>query len=123
MGSSDYVIPTVDLSPFFTESGDDAGKKAAAMEAITEACKSCGFFQIVNHGIPVKLMQQALELSREFFSLPDDAKLKCSPAGEAPLPAGYNKQPEHSPDKNEYLLMFPPGSSCNVYPQHHPSMR
>ncbi|KDP31239.1 hypothetical protein JCGZ_11615 [Jatropha curcas] len=107
-------IPTIDLSPFFRE-GDEEDKKIA-IDSITKACSDYGFFQIVNHGIPSALMNQALQLSEKFFNFPDEEKRKSSPNTAAPLPAGYSRQPEHSPDKNEYFLVFPPDSTFNVYP-------
>ncbi|GLT43591.1 hypothetical protein SLA2020_175300 [Shorea laevis] len=115
------TIPTVDLSLFFKES-DEEGKKMA-MEEISQACSQYGFFQLINHGVPLDLMRRALHLSREFFSYPDEEKIKSSPGSGAPLPAGYSRQPAHSPDKNEYLLMFPPGSSFNTYPQNPPQIK
>ncbi|WRX19078.1 Non-hem dioxygenase N-terminal domain - like 9 [Theobroma cacao] len=111
---ADPRIPTVDLSPFFTEDDEDGKKKA--MEVISKACSEHGFFQIVNHGVPMESLQRALELSRIFLEYPAEEKLKSSSASDAPLPAGYNTRPQHSPDKNEYLLMLPPGSSFNVFP-------
>ncbi|KAB2073270.1 hypothetical protein ES319_A07G071600v1 [Gossypium barbadense] len=114
------LIPTVDLSPF-TKNDEDGKKKA--MEVITKACSEYGFFQIVNHGVPINLLQRALDLSKVFFEYPSDEKLKSSPASNAPLPAGYNTQPQQSPDKNEYLLMFPPGSTFNVFPQNPPDFK
>lgn len=118
MGSCSNAIPTVDLSPFFT-TGDDDGKKKA-IEMITKACSECGFFQIVNHGIPTHLIDQTLLLSKTFFGFPNAEKLKSSPALGAPLPAGYSKHPHHSPDKMEYLLMFSPHSNLNILPAHPP---
>lgn len=118
MADSNYIIPTIDLSPLFKED-DEQGKKKAK-EIITEACCKYGFFQIVNHGTPLALLSQALELSKTFFEYSIEEKLKCSPLSGAPLPAGYNKQPLHSPDKNEYFLVFPPASNFNVYPQNPP---
>ncbi|MFS7972008.1 putative aminocyclopropanecarboxylate oxidase [Helianthus anomalus] len=53
----------------------------------------------------------------------DEVKRKSSSGPDAPLPAGYNKQPDHSPDKNEYLLMFPPESPFNVLPDNPPDFR
>lgn len=114
-------IPTVDLSPFFRD-GDEDGKNKA-IETITQACSEYGFFQIENHGVPVDLMNQALKLSKEFFDFPDEVKRLSSPGPDAPLPAGYSRQPDHSPDKNEYVLVFPPGSSFNVYPTNPPGFR
>ncbi|KAJ0049350.1 hypothetical protein Pint_15215 [Pistacia integerrima] len=117
----DYSIPTVDLSPFFRENDEDGKKKA--IEVIREACSTYGFFQIVNHGVPPTLLCRALELSKTFFGYSDEEKLKSSPGSGAPLPAGYSRQPLHSPDKNEYLLMFPPSSTFNVYPENPPEFK
>jgi isopenicillin N synthase-like dioxygenase len=114
------TIPTVDLSPFLKE--NEHGKKKA-METITKACSEYGFFQIVNHGGSLDLMKNAIELSKTFFDYSDEEKNKISPSSNAPLPAGYSRQPLHSPDKNEYLLVFPPGSNFNVYPQNPPKFR
>lgn len=110
----DPGIPTIDLSPFLR---DDVDSKKKAMEIITQACSEYGFFQIVNHGVSLDLFGRAIELSKIFFDLPDEEKNKSNPSSNAPLPAGYNRQPLHSPDKNEYVLVFPPGSSVNVYPE------
>ncbi|KAK4770131.1 hypothetical protein SAY87_030663 [Trapa incisa] len=122
---ADFTIPTVDLSPFFEDPGDQSRQKKAddAIEIIREACSDYGFFQVVNHGVPEDLMRRALELSRAFFECSYEDKLKCRPYPGAPLPAGYSKQPDTSPDKNEYLLMFPPGSSLNIYPDYPPELR
>ncbi|KAJ1401624.1 Oxoglutarate/iron-dependent dioxygenase [Sesbania bispinosa] len=111
-------IPTVDLSPFLREDDEDGKKKV--MEVITQACSEYGFFQIVNHGVSLDLMKRAMELSKTFFDYPDEEKIKSSPSTNAPLPAGYNRQPLHSADKNEYLMIFPPGSNFNVYPPNPP---
>ncbi|KAG5019817.1 hypothetical protein JHK87_015672 [Glycine soja] len=98
-------IPTADLSPFVRE--DEDGKKKV-MEAITQACSEYGFFQIVNHGVSLDLIKEAMQPSKTFFDYSDEEKSKSSPSTNAPLPAGYSKQPLHSPDKNEYFLFFPP---------------
>ncbi|GFP99375.1 flavonol synthase/flavanone 3-hydroxylase [Phtheirospermum japonicum] len=114
-------IPRVDLSAFF--SGDDEQGKSAAKETISRACAEYGFFQVANHGIPLDLMSRAMELSKTFFGLPDDEKLKNSPRAGAPVPAGYGKQPEQSADKNEYLMMLPPHNTLNVLPINPPGFR
>ncbi|KAK2973537.1 hypothetical protein RJ640_010592 [Escallonia rubra] len=114
-------IPTVDLSSFFTV-GDEDGKQKAR-DLINHACSEYGFFQIVNHGVPIDLMNRAMKLSKTFFQNPAEEKIKSSPDSCAPLPAGYSKQPDHSADKNEYLLMFSPGSSFNVFPSNPPEFR
>ncbi|XP_068638743.1 flavonol synthase/flavanone 3-hydroxylase-like [Aristolochia californica] len=119
-------IPTVNLSSFFVE-GNKEGKKNAK-KIISDALSDLGFFQIIDHGVPLDLMDRALELSKRYFQYPDEEKLKSKPiaGSKAPLPAGYNRQPENSLDKNEYLLLFVPGQSfvsCNVYPQNPPELK
>ncbi|CAN0901645.1 Flavonol synthase/flavanone 3-hydroxylase (Fragment) [Linum grandiflorum] len=117
-------IPVVDLSPFLSSSDHDQTiLKEKVLETVKEACAEYGFFQIINHGVPTELMKRALQLSKTFFELPDEEKRKFSSGDGAPLPAGYNRQPLHSADKNEYLLVFPPQSPFNVYPTHPPELR
>lgn len=116
------TIPTVDLSPFFHE--DENGRKKAA-EIIDHACQTYGFFRIVNHGMSAELMAQAIKLSKAFFELPEEEKLKFRPivGSESPLPAGYSRQPDNSPDKNEYLLMFSSELGFNLFPADPPEFR
>jgi isopenicillin N synthase-like dioxygenase len=113
------ALPVVDLAPFLFAGNDDKVARARVTEAVREACMATGFFRVVNHGVPRELMARALELSAAFFALPDEAKAKVRPAegsSSAPLPAGYARQPAHSADKNEYLLVFNPKLWLNVYP-------
>ncbi|XP_059066450.1 2-oxoglutarate-dependent dioxygenase DAO-like [Cryptomeria japonica] len=44
----------------------------------TEACKEWGFFQLVNHGIPVDLLQKAENGGRNLLSMPNEVKDKTS---------------------------------------------
>ncbi|XP_020234581.1 flavonol synthase/flavanone 3-hydroxylase [Cajanus cajan] len=113
-------IPVVDLSPFLRE---DEDSKKKAMEVITQACSEYGFFQIVNHGLSLDLIKEALQLSKTFFDYSYEEKSKSSASSGALFPPGYNRRPPHSPDKNEFLLVFPPGSSSNVFPPNPPNFR
>lgn len=117
-----FEIPTVDLSSFFSGDSDEKGKQAAR-DKISEACSDYGFFQIVGHGVPQHLLSKAIKLSATFFEYPDEEKHKISPKEGAPLPVGYSRQPEISPDKNEYLLMFSPQSGFNLLPSNPPEYR
>ncbi|RLM73448.1 flavonol synthase/flavanone 3-hydroxylase-like [Panicum miliaceum] len=109
------ALPVVDLVPFLT--GDEGGI-ARATEAVREACRTHGFFRAVNHGVLAELLARALELSAAFFALPDEekAKVRSAAGSEAPLPAGYGRQPAHSTDKSEYLVVFDSKLGFNVYP-------
>ncbi|XBI95886.1 2-oxoglutarate-Fe(II) type oxidoreductase hxnY-like [Triticum dicoccoides] len=118
--SNGGALTLVDLAPFFAVGdADDAGARARATEAVREACQATGFFRAVNHAVPRELMARALDLSAAFFALPDEEKAKVRPAEGAsasPLPVGYARQPAHSADKNEYLLLFNPKLGLNHYP-------
>ncbi|KAK3039332.1 LOW QUALITY PROTEIN: hypothetical protein RJ639_028732 [Escallonia herrerae] len=112
-------IPTVDFSPFLKEG--DADGKEKVREEVSKACLEYGFFQLVNHGVPLDLMNGALELSKTFMECPIEEKLKSSPTSTL-LPAGYGGM-ESFFGKNEWLMMFQPGSSCNVFPSNLPELR
>ncbi|KAG5627047.1 hypothetical protein H5410_012265 [Solanum commersonii] len=38
------------------------------------ACKKFGFFQVVNHGIPISVMKDTIDAASEFFNLPTEEK-------------------------------------------------
>ncbi|KAF5732865.1 flavonol synthase/flavanone 3-hydroxylase-like [Tripterygium wilfordii] len=63
-------LPTVDLStlhqPFL---------RTVAINGIQKACKEFGFFQVINHGIPNSVMNDALEVAMDFFNLPIKEKM------------------------------------------------
>ncbi|KAG6491990.1 jasmonate-induced oxygenase 2-like isoform X1 [Zingiber officinale] len=61
--AADASIPVVDL-----ETGGEA------VAAVAEACRAWGFFQVVNHGVDPSLVERAVEVWREFFRLPMEAK-------------------------------------------------
>ena len=54
--------------------GTDAAAKDTMISKIGEACRTSGFFSLVNHGIAESLQQEILSLSEELFALPLDVK-------------------------------------------------
>lgn len=71
--ASAVSIPTIDLSTFFLNEEDREGKKKVT-DIIKQACSEYGLFQVVNHGVPIDFIHQAMELSlfcwQEFFDQP-----------------------------------------------------
>lgn len=43
---------------------------------IGQACKDWGFFQVVNHGVPLELLAKVEDLGRRFFALSAEEKRK-----------------------------------------------
>lgn len=65
--------PVVDFSNFL--SGDPERMKKCA-EEIGHACRTLGFFQIINHPIPLSIQKEMFKLSKQFFALPLEEKMK-----------------------------------------------
>ncbi|XP_049367840.1 jasmonate-induced oxygenase 1-like [Solanum verrucosum] len=107
-----FDIPTIDVSPFFRlEENEEVKKKA--IEQIREACVNYGFFQIVNHGIPLELLSGTKDMYKTFFSSSDEEKLVV------PF-YNYLKSTKNSSGTYEHLLFrFP----FNVFPNIPPHLR
>lgn len=71
------AIPRIDLSDFDR-------RKLKIADDLWTASVEIGFFQLVNHGIPQALIDDAFEYSPRFFALPADTK------GRYPLGKGTN---------------------------------
>jgi isopenicillin N synthase-like dioxygenase len=67
------TVPVIDIAPFL--GGSLAGKKQTALE-VGRALEDIGFFTIAGHGVPKRLAADMYAVSREFFSLPLEEKLK-----------------------------------------------
>ena len=67
-------IPVIDISPI--RSGA-TGLKDVARE-IGAAARGIGFFSVVNHGVPLRLCDDAFAVARAFFALPEAAKEQIS---------------------------------------------
>jgi non-haem dioxygenase in morphine synthesis N-terminal len=65
-----HNIPVIDLNGLM----DDVAGCRATIQAISAACQEWGFFQVVNHGVSVELMERVRETWRMFFQLPTNEK-------------------------------------------------
>jgi isopenicillin N synthase-like dioxygenase len=66
-------VPVVDVAPFLA--GPPAGKRAVAGQ-IGRACTDIGFFTIVGHGVPADLVAETIAVTKAFFDLPLEEKLR-----------------------------------------------
>ncbi|KAF2072594.1 hypothetical protein CYY_006091 [Polysphondylium violaceum] len=71
MTTSKENLPIIDLSLRNSTEG-----KVQISKEIQKACKEHGFFYISGHGIDQQLIDQLFSLSKRFFSLPLETKLK-----------------------------------------------
>ncbi len=59
-------IPLIDLSPI--HSPDNVSAIESLVKEIGNACKEWGFFQVINHGVPLEKRQKIYDVSRKFFA-------------------------------------------------------
>jgi isopenicillin N synthase-like dioxygenase len=65
------AIPLIDVSNFNTN-------KAGIAKQVNEACLQHGFFYISGHSVPVSLQNRLTLLSRDFFALREEEKMKIA---------------------------------------------
>jgi len=78
-------VPVIDIAPYFA--GTREGKRRVAAE-LGRACREVGFYVIVGHGVDPGLVEEVEAVSRAFFDLPLDEKMKVH-VGNVPGGVGY----------------------------------
>ncbi|XP_021731701.1 probable 2-oxoglutarate-dependent dioxygenase At5g05600 [Chenopodium quinoa] len=86
-------IPVIDIS-----SASDG-----VIAEIKEACEKWGFFQVINHGVPMEKREKAELAARKFFGLPLEEKKKVRRDEENPL--GYYDS-EHTKNVRDWKEIF-----------------
>ncbi|TKY52725.1 1-aminocyclopropane-1-carboxylate oxidase-like 1 [Spatholobus suberectus] len=62
-------VPVIDFTGH-----DERGRRSEIVSEIREASETWGFFQMVNHGVPVSVMDEMLRVIREFHEQPREVK-------------------------------------------------
>lgn len=92
-------IPLIDLSPL--ESHPAALETLVA--EIGDACKNWGFFQVINHGVPLQFRQKIELVSKEFFALSKEEKKEVG--RDEVKPTGYYDT-EHTKNVRDWKEVF-----------------
>lgn len=87
-------IPLIDLSILDTQ---------LVVSQIAEACKNWGFFQVINHGVPLQLQEKVLLASKSFFS--QSKEEKQSVRRDELNPLGYYDT-EHTKNVRDWKEVF-----------------
>ncbi|KAK1354836.1 1-aminocyclopropane-1-carboxylate oxidase-like [Heracleum sosnowskyi] len=69
-GTNESIFPVIDLK----DVNKDAVSRAKIVEQVQKACEKFGVFQLVNHGIPLNVMDEMLDGVRRFNEQDLDAK-------------------------------------------------
>ncbi|XP_024026907.1 flavanone 3-dioxygenase 3-like [Morus notabilis] len=64
-------MPTISLNDLISHNSQT---RSIVVEKLHQACKEMGFFQITNHGISKRVIEDALGSSMKFFDLPIEEK-------------------------------------------------
>jgi isopenicillin N synthase-like dioxygenase len=66
-------VPVIDIAPFF---GTDESARRRVAEEVNSACTNIGFLIVTGHRVPAALIGEMRSVSRQFFDLPTDEKLR-----------------------------------------------
>ncbi|XP_065872868.1 2-oxoglutarate-dependent dioxygenase 19-like [Euphorbia lathyris] len=66
-------VPVIDYSLLVSTNPDQRSK---IIHELGKACQEWGFFKVINHGVPERLMNSMIDVCKEFFDLPEEEKNK-----------------------------------------------
>ena len=92
-------VPIIDVEEAFADSGSNDALRA--IEQVAEACRTWGFFQIVNHGISRSEIEAVWRQTHAFFALPIADKLEVVRSRENPWGFYNNELTKNQRDKKE----------------------
>nr|BAX37181.1 flavanone 3-hydroxylase [Antirrhinum majus] len=70
-----HDIPVISLA------GIDGADRVEICRKIVAACEEWGIFQVVDHGIDLKIVNEMTDMAREFFAMPAGEKLRFDMSG------------------------------------------
>ncbi|XP_008234635.1 PREDICTED: protein DOWNY MILDEW RESISTANCE 6 [Prunus mume] len=82
--------------------------RAETVQQVCDACKSFGFFQVINHGVSTEAVEKMLGTATEFFSLPVEEKMKLysdDPSKTMRLSTSFNVNKEKVHNWRDYLRL------------------
>lgn len=92
-------LPVLDLGPLLRGEPLDALAKQ-----LRHVCETIGFFYIINHGVPQKVVDDVFAATKRFFALPEEKRLEIKLDDRFRrgfMPYGINQHPGFAPDLKE----------------------
>lgn len=118
-------VPVIDLSAEEEEEN--------LVRLISEASREWGIFQVVNHGIPVDVIEKLQEVGKQFFELPQEEKeviAKPPPSSGSRSLEGYGTSLQKDAEGKKgwvdhlFHILWPPSAiNLKFWPQNPPSYR
>ncbi|MED6186782.1 hypothetical protein PIB30_070074 [Stylosanthes scabra] len=103
VGTRRHNVPPIDLSKL---KGPDQKK---VVDEIVRAVETLGFFQVLNHGVPLELLESLKNSAHKFFSLsPEEKCLFCpgvSPSSKVKYGTSFVPEKEKALEWKDYISM------------------
>jgi isopenicillin N synthase-like dioxygenase len=99
LASNNEQVPIIDVADLLIDSSSEAA--VAIADEIALACQSWGFFQVINHGISDKLIENVWRQTRALFALPLENKFAIERTKENPWGYYNNELTKNQRDKKE----------------------
>lgn len=94
-------IPIIDMSNW-----DDS----KVSDAICDAAEKWGFFQIINHRVPIQVLDNVQDATYRFYGLPAEEKVKYtkekSPSKHVRYGSSFSPEAEKALEWKDYLSLF-----------------
>jgi len=99
--SSDLIgqVPVIDVGAITRDASSTASR--VAVDDIARACREWGFFQVINHNVPSKLIADTWAQTRQFFAQPVSDKEKLMRTRDNPWGYYNNELTKNQRDKKE----------------------
>jgi len=92
-------VPIIDVAQLFHDISGNAASDA--IDQIAQACKTWGFFQVINHGISSAQIETVWQQTHALFALPIEEKLEILRSRENPWGFYNNELTKNQRDKKE----------------------
>jgi len=79
-------------------------------DAICDAAQKWGFFQIINHGVPLHVLENVKDATHRFYQMPPQEKVKFtkenSPSNHVRYGSSFSPEAEKALEWKDYLSLF-----------------
>ncbi|KAL5062515.1 hypothetical protein RYX36_024252 [Vicia faba] len=102
LSSTNDSIPIIDLQ------GLDSSNRYEIIQKIAHACQNYGFFQILNHGVPEKVLSDMMNVSKDFFNMSESERMKSysdDPLKTTRLSTSFNVKTEKFSNWRDFLRL------------------
>lgn len=118
-------IPVIDIAPLFNE-GLHSELGEECVRRIGDACRTAGFFYVVNHNVPATLLDQLDKASEAFFAEPPAVKAEIAMAKAGKSWRGWfpvgNEMTSGVPDQKEGVYFGAELPAADPRPMHGPNL-